>query len=431
MLNFWAYLVLSGQLKPGESFLLQKVINSQELAIRQARKDLRKEGFSNSSNIIEGLHRKKLLKVSDNSLAPDWKGISTLVASIQGVLAAMVHEVWSLKNTAEKEAEAPISTEIRSHSALRNEEILTWFKGNKPVISERKLLQELPPLETIEAIEWLSELGALRIQKKKKSRSLTLTAEGASLRYLFLTETRNSANYDYLEQSLLSSQDVSWASFLERIQTPEEREGLPSVLQFLLRLFKELRLLACAEDGSILFEQPSELSSLNNAKALENWISGFIPVYVENLWRVLVELPADTATLRQETELGASSVSGIVSMLAKFKLARKDSKKNIWRLTKGGKNLAKLSEEEFSGAFRRVIESFPIFNEVITFIQQQPEAKAGFLDLAGYFRANGVGNFNPAKALAILRIMEQTGLGLEAVAGTGESGMYQLVDSAN
>jgi hypothetical protein len=118
-------------------------------------------------------------------------------------------------------------------------------------------------------------------------------------------------------------------------------------------------------------------------------------------------------------------------MLAKFKLARKDSKKKMWRLTKLGRKLAKLSKDEFPDAFRQVIERYPLFDEVLKFARQLPNAKVGFLDLAGYLRANGIANFNPAKSLAVLRIMEQTGLGLEAVAGTGESGMYQLLDDAS
>lgn len=425
------YLVLSGHLTPGESLLLQKIADVHDLAIRQARKDLRKSGFSDSSTVIKGLETKGLIDVSSTVISTNWKGISTFTAAIEGSLTTMVHELWSLKNIAELEAGKPLVARrgTNGSTTLRIQDLLEQFKGNKPNLSERKLLQALnAPLESIDIINWLEELGALKILKKKRSRSLSLTAEGAALRYLFLNNTRNRAHYEYLEKRFLSPQETSWDDFIEVLSDPDKKAVLSSSLQFTMRLFKELGVIIESEDEPVLFELPiEEESPLNDPAELERWISGFIPVYVENLWRVLRELPADTATIQQETGLGASSVSGIRTMLAKFKLARKDSKKNSWSPSKLGRKLAKLPEDEFSDAFKPVIESFPFFDEVLKFVH--PHAKIGFLDLAGYFRANQIANFNPAKSLAVLRIMEQTGLGLEAV--PGEAGMYQPITNAN
>lgn len=420
-----SYLVLSGHLSPGESFLIQKTVNASSiLTMNQARKDLRKSGFPNSSDIIDGLQAKKLISISNDRIFANWKGLGTFTNSIEGKLQTIVHEMVILRNMAEKEAETPMLGSAKRDFALRIKEILRYFGANKTTISERKLLQELPPFEAIEFIEWLSEFGILKIQKKKHSRTLSLSAEGAALRYLYLTPQLNAVNYQYLETSFLQPRHESWEDFTKKVKKPQEEADLPGWRRFLARLFVELGVLKATEDEGLLFEPPTEPPPFNNPDELTDWISGFIPVYVQNLYDVLVLLPADTATIRQETELGSSSVSGIVSMLAKFQLARKDSKKKIWRLTKKGRILAKLAVKEFLPAFREEIMNYPIFAEVLSFMQQHPNFKIGFMDLAGYFRANGINNFNPAKSLSVLRIMEQADMGIVAV--EGESGMYQL-----
>jgi predicted transcriptional regulator len=422
-----SYLVLSGHLSPGESFLIQKAVNA-SLTMNQARKDLRKSGFPNSSDIIDGLQAKKLISISNDRIFANWKGLGTFTTSIEGRLQTIVHEMVILRNMAEKEAETPMLGSAKRDFALRIEEILRYFGANKTAISERKLLQELPPLEAIEFIEWLSEFGVLKIQKKKHSRTLSLSAEGAALRHLYLTPQLNAANYQYLEISFLQPQQESWEDFAKKAKNSQEETDVPGWRRFLARLFVELGALKATEDGEVVFEPPTEPSPFDNTDELTNWISGFIPVYVQNIFDVLVLLPADTATIRQETELGNSSVSGIVSMLAKFQLARKDSKNKVWRLTKKGKKLAKMSAEEFKPALKQEIETFPLFAEVLSFVQQHPGSKIGFMDLAGYFRANGISNFNPAKSLSVLRIMEQAEMGIVAV--EDESGMYQLAQKS-
>ncbi|MFW9914532.1 MAG: hypothetical protein ACFFGZ_02880 [Candidatus Thorarchaeota archaeon] len=421
-----SYLVLSGHLSPGESFLIQKIINA-SLTMNQARKDLRKSGFANSSETIDGLAQKKLIEISNDRLFADWKGLCTFITSIEGRMHTIVHELVTLRNMAEKEAERPLETPATRDFALRIEEILRFFEANKTSISERKLLQELPPLEAIEFIEWLSELGTLKIQKKKHSRTLSLSAEGAALRYLYLAPQLNTANYQYLESFFLQPYQESWDDFAKKVMNSQEEADVPGWRRFLTRLFLELGALKATEDGGVVFEPPTDASPIANADELTSWISGFIPVYVQNLYDVLVQLPADTAVIQQETELGNSSVSGSLTMLAKFQLARKDNKSKIWRQTKKGKKLAKLSDEEFPPAFRQEIVDYPIFKEVLDFIQQQPDSKIGFMDLAGYFRANGISNFNPAKSLSVLRIMEQAEMGIVK----SKTGMYQLAQASN
>ena len=84
--------------------------------------------------------------------------------------------------------------------------------------------------------------------------------------------------------------------------------------------------------------------------------------------------------------------------------------------------------DDFQIEFKECIKDNIIFSETLKFVQNSPNGKIGFMDLVGYFRASGISNFNPAKALSVLRIMSETEFGIQEV--EGESRSYQLIEGA-
>ena len=182
-----------------------------------------------------------------------------------------------------------------------------------------------------------------------------------------------------------------------------------------------------AEKGVAFTEAKSSAPfSKSKRNKLEESVSGFIPVYVSHLREVLVALKTHQKSkeLRNAVEFASSTVGGILGMLVKFELVIKGD--NKYHLTPKGQQLADMSEDDFQNKLGEQIKDNPIFSETLKFVAFAPNSKIGFMDLVGYFRASGVSNFNPAKALSVLRIMsELPDFGIQEV--EGESRSYQLI----
>ncbi|WP_287586270.1 hypothetical protein [Candidatus Borrarchaeum sp.] len=422
------YLVLSGSLAPGEALLLQKIIDA-PLTKSKAMRFLKKAGFSDYENIISGLQIKQLIK-ADNEVYPNWKGINTFVKEIEEKMMNIAHNLIELKKLAEEGIEEPIELSLENDShKISIERLLTLFKGNKITKSEKKLLEGTGTsfVEGIDLIERLAEYDIVKITTKKRSRTVSLTAEGAALRYLFLNKSYlNDSNYEWLEKMFLAPHDESLESFL-KILSNAEGENIPGWSRFLLKLFTELGVLTSTEEGIILAEEKSSSPfSRSKRNKLEESVSGFIPVYVSHLREVLVALETyhKSKELKEELEFASSTLGGILGMLLKFELATKGVKK--YHLTPKGQELANLTEDEFQNEFGKHVKDNLIFSETLKFAKNTPDGIFGFMDLVGYFRASGISNFNPAKALSVLRIMSETEFGIQEV--EGESRSYQLIE---
>ncbi|MFW9996105.1 MAG: hypothetical protein ACFFD4_28955 [Candidatus Odinarchaeota archaeon] len=414
------YLILTGELTPAESLLLKKIVVSERVTRIQAKKLLRSSGWSNYDDVISSLQAKKLINVR-NDLIPDWKGLKSFTSSIEAKIISIVSSFMELKKKVDTAQERAATSSVPKDFSIGD--ILLHFSGNTTSISENKLLQDLPLVGAIEMIEWFEEFCFIKIQKGRRSRKLTLTAEGAALRYLFLNKSSlNSANYNYLEQTLLYPRSEDWSSFVKKVNTGGDQ---PAWVPFLSRLFKDLGILEVSEDGKLNLVNPGHsVPFIQQPVNLEEFISGFVPVYVSNLYAVLQILPAKPSTIQKTTELGSSSVNGITKMLSKFGLTVKAREGKIWSLTKKGKRLASLPEEAFLEALKDEIIKYPIFELTAEFVKQKG-GEIGFMDLAGHFRASGVSNFNPAKSLSILRLMAQTASELKEA---NKTGIYRLID---
>jgi hypothetical protein len=420
------YLVLSGYLTPGEALLLQKILDA-PLKKSKAMRFLKESSFSDYENIIAGLETKQLIK-ADNKVYPDWKGIKIFIKQIEEKMMKIAHDLMSMKKLTEERIHEPIESPLEDGSQkLSIETLITQFKGNKIKKSEKTLFGGTLFLEGVDLTERLADFDIVKITPKKRSRTISLTAEGAVLRYLFLNKSNlNKANYDWLETIFLAPRDASWESFLEMISSAED-EVIPSWVTFLIQVFTELRVLIPTEQGFLLAEEKSS-SPFSKAKRdkLEESVSNFIPVYVSHLREVLIALkthhrPKD---LKKNLKFASSTLGGILGMLVKFDLAIKGEKK-YW-LTPEGEKLVNLSADDFQNAFREHIKDNLIFSEALKFVKKAPDGKIGFMDLVGYFRASGISNFNPAKALSVLRIMSETEFGIKEV--EGESRSYQLIE---
>jgi DNA-binding PadR family transcriptional regulator len=135
---------------------------------------------------------------------------------------------------------------------------------------------------------------------------------------------------------------------------------------------------------------------------------------------------SNSKAIQDKVEMGPSSISGILNMLSKFQLIRKSEEKHHYQLTEIGKKSVKQGEESFVEELRGIVKQNPIFEETLKYAKGRGETQFGFNDLVGYFRASGVLNFNPAKALAVIRLMNQTGYGIRKVEEEGKSGFFEL-----
>ncbi|MFX1466177.1 MAG: hypothetical protein ACFFA5_06880 [Promethearchaeota archaeon] len=421
------YLVLSGYLAPGEALLLQKIFEA-PLKKSQVIRFLAKQGFSDYENIIAGLQIKQLIK-TNNEIHTDWKGISIFLKEIEQKMMTIAHDLLELKKSVEEGIQEPIESLGEDFEKLSIERFFMQFKGNKITKSENKLLEGTSLVEGIELIERLADYEIIKIATKKRSRTVSLTAEGAALRYLFLNKSHlNDANYEWLENIFLVPHDESWDSFLEIFSNAAE-ENIPNWSRFLLKMFTELEVLKQTEEGiSLVEERSSSPFSRSRRKKLEDSVSGFIPVYVSHLRDVLIGLKTlhRPKELQEKLEFANSTIGGILGMLVKFDLAIKGEKK-IWLTPEGEKLVSLSAEDEFQSEFKEHIKDNPIFSETLTFVKRAPEGKVGFMDLVGFFRGSGISNFNPAKALSVLRIMSELLFGIQEV--EGESRSYQLIES--
>lgn len=418
------YLVLSGYLAPGEALLLQKIFDA-PLKKSKAMRFLKKSGFSDYENIITGLQIKQLVK-ANSELYPDWKGINTFVKEIEGKMIKIAHDLIELKKLAEDGIEDPIESLEDAFQELSIEKLFMQFKGNKITKSETKLFEGTSFIEGVDLIERLADYDIVKITTKKRSRTVSLTADGAALRYLFLNKSFNDTNYEWLENKFLMPHEETWENYLEQLSNSAE-ENIPNWSRFLFKLFTELGVLISTDEGiKFTEEQSSSPFSRSKRSKLEESVSGFIPVYVSHLREVLVALKTHQKSkeLKNVVEFASSTLSGILGMLVKFELAIKGEKK--YHLTPKGQKLVNLSEEEFQNEFGKHIKGNPIFSETLDFVKNAPDGKIGFMDLVGYFRASGISNFNPAKALSVLRIMQETEFGIQEV--EGESRSYQLIE---
>lgn len=418
------YLVLSGNLAPGEALLLQKIVDA-PLTTSKAMRFLKKSGFSDYENIITGLQIKQLVK-ADSELYPDWKGINTFVKEIEEKMINIAHDLIKLKKLAEEGIEEPIESLDDDFQKLSIERFFMQFKGNKITKSEKKLFEGTSFIEGIDLIERLADYDIIKITTKKRSRTVSLTADGAALRYLFLNKPFNDANYEWIENMFLMRHEETWESYLEQLSNSAE-ENIPNWSRFLSKMFTELEILIRTEEGvTRTEEQSSSPFSRSKRNQLEESVSGFIPVYVSHLREVLVALKTHhkSKELKNELEFASSTIGGILGMLVKFELVIKGEKK--YHLTPKGQQLANLSEADFQNKLGEQIKDDLIFSETLKFVKNVPNGKIGFMDLTGFFRASGISNFNPAKALSVLRIMSETEFGIQEV--EGESRSYQLIE---
>lgn len=429
------YLVLSGYLNPGEALLFQKIIKKTPSSItkKRAKNYLRESGFT-AEEVFSGLQMKELVNV-DKTINVNWEGIGKFTNEVRNKLMTISHDLMELKLLIEEGSQETISEKLGSEP-LTPEKILLKFDGNKTTKPESKLLEGENVTVGVETIERMAEIGILKIHEKKRSRKISLTSEGSALRYLFLKKPNfNSANYDYLEKTFLSPNNYTWESFLEHLNRENDANDdhpLPSWFSVVLIIFINLGVIIQDQEES-KFSLSTTTSSLpfdkKRAKELEEGISGFIPMYVNRMFEVLVELndfdkPKD---LQHELSLGSSSINGILNMLTKFRLVAKNEKNKTYQLTNKGKKLSSLDNEEFKEAFRENIQEELIFIEVGNFINSVPDKKFGFMDLAGFFRVSGVSNFNPAKSLSVIRLMTQLNMDIEEI--EDESGTYRLIEN--
>jgi hypothetical protein len=419
------YLVLSGYLAPGEALLLQKVFDA-PLKKSQAMRFLKKSGFTDYENIIAGLQTKQLIK-SDNEVHPDWKGLSSFIKEIEEKMMNIAHDLIELKKLAEEGIKEPIESLEHDFEKFSIERLFMQFKGNKITKSEKKLLEGTTFVEGIDLIERFADYEIVKITTKKRSRTVSLTADGAALRYLFLNKSHlNDANCEWLENTFLMPHDFEFESYLELLSNAAE-ENIPGWSKFLLKMFTELGVITNTDEGvSFTEEKSSSPFSKSKRKKIEDSVSGFIPVYLSHLREVLIELKTlhRTRELQEKLEFANSTIGGILGMLVKFDLAIKGDKKYHLTPLKGEK-MASLSLDDFQNEFREYIKDNLIFSETLKFVQNAPDGKIGFMDLVGYFRASGISNFNPAKALSVLRLMQETKFGIKEV--EGESRSYQLI----
>lgn len=417
------YLVLTGTLSAAEALLFQNIISSPNLSRKDYLTILQKFGLNNVEEIFDKLQSKQLI-TTGTPVLPDWDGLNSLVTTVDNELRKIVNDLAQLQRQIidELNSENHLTTAPSNHREVSLVDFFTKYDGTTSQQSDKQLFSTVS-LPAILLIEQLSEKGLVNVRQKKHRRTIALSAEGAAVRYLVLQRDKlNDLNYEYLENYFLEPTTPSFNDFLSKINEIDEGD-LSAQETFLVKLFQELGIIKKEKQSFVLIPpQVSPPFSKERSLALKKSISGFIPVYAKHLWQAINLLPNNPATLKEELGLG-SSISGILKMLAKLTLAIK-KKNSSWELTTKGEAFQGLSEEEFQAKFRTEFADFPIFVETIKFIRKMPSKTIGFMDLAGYFRASGVSNFNPAKALSVLRLMAQTRTGIQE----GEqSRSYQLL----
>lgn len=428
------FLVLNRHLTAGEGFLFRKLVQQwpYSLRINRVKKELRKAGFPKAQEVLIKLSNKRIILVDKSQITIHQKGILKFLDGLQDQLLKISGEFSRLKLNLEEER--PRQRNTFGQQILQPEDVLLLFSGNKPVQSEKVFLSGNDLIHTMETIERLAFLGILKIQEKSKSRKISLTSEGAALRYLFHHKHElNKVNYDYLENAFLKPNHATWHKFLEKLNNVQEVPLLPSWQTSFFAILINLRILV-KEEGNLsrfVVKPPEGIPPFNHDEisSLKEEVSGFIPMMTERLLEILIELRnSDNPTsIGQHLELGPSSVGGSLKMLTKFGLVDKSEKRAIYTLTSKGEQLVKFSRdmEEMKTLLAKAIEKFKVFKAVMRFAESQPDSTFGFLDLAGFFRASGVRNFNPAKALSVMRLMTQLHMGI--VEQEGSSGLYRLV----
>ncbi|MFW9853496.1 MAG: hypothetical protein ACFFFG_00450 [Candidatus Thorarchaeota archaeon] len=427
------FLVLNGHLTAGEGFLFGKLVQQwpYSLKINQAKKELRKAGFARAQEVLIRLSSKRIIIVDNSQIAFHQRGILKFLDNLQNQLSKISSEFGRLKLNFNKERPDPKDTS--GHRILLPEDVLLLFSSNKPVQSEKIFLDGTDLIHTIETIERLASLGILKIQERSKSRQLSLTSEGAALRYLFYHKHElNQANYDYLEKTFLKSNQATWETFLENLNHTREEPTLSSWQINFIAIITNLSILMKEEGkpSSFTLKPPEGIVPLNNqeVRTLKEEVSGFIPMMTGRLLEVLIELQNsdNPISIGQNLELGPSGLGGSLKMLTKFGLVQKLEKKSAYKLTSKGEQLVKFSDdmEEMKAQFAETIEGFKVFESVRRYAESLPDNSFGFIDLAGYFRASGVENFNPAKALSVMRLMTQLHMGI--MEQEGNSGAYRL-----
>lgn len=422
MEDLYNYLVLSGFLNSAESFLIQRLIDMSpsNMNKKKVRKELTKFGFT-SKDVISSLEKKELINV-DSEIGINWEGVQKFTSKIQNRLLDISHDLYQLNQVIKTKSSVEGSSSVKI-STLTPGTILLAFGSNQTSLSETRLLKEHNTSAGVETLERLAEVGLLKIEERKQSRRISITSEGAALRFLFSVKPElNPSNYKYLEKLLLAPQKMTWDSFLELLNSTTE---YPSWVITVLIILTDLGIIK--QDNEFVLIKPRSTPAFNQtiAKKLEESISGFIPISIERMFDVLQELlDSNTPKQIQETlSLGPSSVHGILKMLLKFNLVSKNDDKKIYQLSFLGKELASFTElDEFKIALRESIDEYPIFIETMNFIKGQ-NGQIGFIDLTGFFRTLLVSNFNQAKALSVLRIMSQLRMGIERAE---KSGLYRI-----
>lgn len=360
-----------------------------------------------------------------------------MTKNIDTKIRGISHDLIQLKmlgdptHQAAKIQVAPRIIDRKATDPLTPEKLFQHFAGNQITRPESKVLEASHALQGVELLERLAQLGVLKIVEKKRSRAIKLRSTGAALRYMFQNKTQlNSTNLAFLENQLLKPIDSSWENLL-KILNEKTEDTLPSCITTLMVLFIDLGVLNMREEDQNFFVSDPSASPPFESEyidTLKESISGFIPVYVTRLYEVMIGLSEErnAKVIQEQLEMGASSMSGILNMLSKFELVTKGDEKGQYQLTKKGEESVAQGEEGFVKGLRGILKQNPIFEETLKYARERSEPEFGFNDLVGYFRASGVPNFNPAKALAVLRLMVQTGYEIRKVEEEGKSGFFEV-----
>jgi hypothetical protein len=422
------YLVLSGKIAAGEGIVLQKILETTEISRRTFLKIAEEYGFNEPDDLLESLKRKKLITVEKEGIRPKRSGLQSVISESDNEIRKITNDLAELQLLIEKEKRdaKEKSTKISANQEITLREFFGKFDGTTARKSDKQLFPVSSLVSTI-LLERLAELGLVNIREKKNRKVVSLSAEGGAVRYLLLAEKKlNQTNYSYLEKNILPPISSTIKEFVARMNQKEgeKRGGKETIL---LKLLLELGVVE-KKNNELLQKEPTKKDPFTEEESseLQKSISGFIPVYAKNLWEVVQLLPNNSKELKKELGLG-SSITGILRMLTKLELAEKTEKKKKWQVTTKGEKYQGCSAEEFNKQFKKEFSDFPIFQATKEFIKTKPEQTIGFMDLAGYFRASGVNNFNPAKALSILRLMAQTGL---AIKEREQSRSYQLLETS-
>ncbi len=448
-----SYLIMTGALTPPEAFLLRRLIMDGALKKSTARAFLKKLGFANFKDVTDNLNKKGLIKVG-TSISLHWEGLSAFIDHVRAEMSGILHDLARARKIIESATRSPLEVSSAAKTGVLDsydegsgkhghsfnvKDFFLAFDGNKPSLSEKRLLEDVnDPLPILDLLEDLQSLGLVKIQENKRSRTISLTADGAAVRYLFRQRHHlNRLNIRYLEHEFLKPMNHDWNSFMEKIRGARITKGVNSNLNSRERTFfhvlERLNLILVTTNDTMEVRtnlEPPPFSE-DEAKQVEQFVKGFIPVYVKTVHGVLVSLNVNMPVERIVTTLDVSkaTVSAVTRMLVTLELVteRRDKNKKQLQLTALGQELATMEEKQFHHAFGQHLLRFPTFKETLKLFSRHPNDELGFLGVSGYFRAHWVFNCNPAKALAVLRLLAQTGTGITEVKHA--SGKYRLKEN--